>query len=267
MFYSKAKGVTLACCALAVLLAAPAESNACRCLDGLFGLSPTGQTTYRPLFGAADYAPAPAACTSCVGQTCQYVPQTSYRTVYRPVAVTTYRPVTGWTYRPQLVPYTTYRVIYSNPCVPCASCSPCNPCSSCGPCAGGACATTIYSGATLPGVSSCPTCVPSAGPATTYSNMAPSADTSADPAPSATGAGGTAFPEPQTFQEDNQPQPQKTLKPIPKVDTKLNSTPVPNLIGPNNRTTLRPIRPASHFRMIASPRPAAASGGWRASRD
>ena len=71
-------------------------------------------------------------------QTVQYVPQTYYRaayvavpvTAYQPVvaadpctgcAVTTYRPVTAVTYQTRLVPYTSYRMVYANPCTPCAS--------------------------------------------------------------------------------------------------------------------------------------------------
>ncbi|OHB68169.1 MAG: hypothetical protein A2V70_19685 [Planctomycetes bacterium RBG_13_63_9] len=73
------------------------------------------------------------------------MPETCYRTAYRSVPVTTYRPVsscglcdlfccspptttyrpvTSWTYQAYMVPYTTYRLVYSDACAtydPCAT--------------------------------------------------------------------------------------------------------------------------------------------------
>ena len=271
MLYSRARGVMLACGAASMLLAVPAESHACRCLDGLFGCG-WGRTTYRaPFYAPAAYGPVAApAYSGCATQSCSYVPQTCYRTVYRCVPattcramtscdpctgcpVTTYRPVTTWAYRPQLVPYTTYRVVYSrayNPCVSYGVRGTCNPC------VGGACGV----GATSAGASSCPSCAPAAAPVTTPSS----------PAPATSQQGSTFAPQPQAFQENSQPQPQKTLKPIPQPETKLNSTPTPNLIDPNNRTTLQPFQATARYRVVATPRrlPATISDtGWRASRD
>jgi hypothetical protein len=105
----------IATCASALLLGTPSKSHA---IFGWFGNCCKKQTAYMPV------APAPVA------QTCQYMPVTSYRTVYKQVPVTTYQPVTSrsWcscqpvtTYRPvttyvtqaQQVPFTTYKPVYA----------------------------------------------------------------------------------------------------------------------------------------------------------
>jgi hypothetical protein len=79
---------------------------------------------------APAYGSCAPACGSCAPQVCQYIPYTSYRTVYAPVAatacqsapscspssgcpVTMYRPVVVWAQQPRLIPYTTYRPLYS----------------------------------------------------------------------------------------------------------------------------------------------------------
>ena len=104
-------------------LAVPVESEAGPLLDWLFrrrearrlALSPTG------------YCGNGAYCEQTV---VNYVPQTSYRTVWQPVPVTTYRrtthcnpttglpitctrPCTTYTYQARRVPYTSYRPVYS----------------------------------------------------------------------------------------------------------------------------------------------------------
>lgn len=141
------------CVLSGLLLAAPAEGQAaCALLDWLSGGS-NAQTTYAPPYAApVAYVPAAAAtsgCAPCAAQTVQYVQQTYYRaayvavpvTAYRPTvtadpctgcAVTAYRPVTAMTYQTRLVPYTSYRAVYANPCTPCASYAS-SPCSTCGP--------------------------------------------------------------------------------------------------------------------------------------
>ena len=76
----------------ALWLAMPVESQACEFLERLFGCNcGAAKTTYVPAYVApASYAPASApSCAPCAAQTCQYVPQTCYRTVYQPVPVTT----------------------------------------------------------------------------------------------------------------------------------------------------------------------------------
>ncbi len=90
--------------------------------------------------------------------------------------------------------------------------------------------------------------------------MAPATDYSA-PAPG---------PAPKTFEQGSEAEATRTLKPIPKTDTQLNSLPVPKLFDPNSRTTAKPIRQASNIRLISMPpQPAAVvdDGGWRASHD
>ncbi|HET6881195.1 MAG TPA: hypothetical protein VFI31_13630, partial [Pirellulales bacterium] len=116
---------------VAAVVAVPAESHAIfhwfsRCCGGT---TPTYGTT--PLYGAP--AADPCCAPPQVTQTASYVPQTCYRTQYVNVPVTTYRPIQGrdpctgcpvTCMRPtttvvqqaQLVPYTTYRMVLSNPC-------------------------------------------------------------------------------------------------------------------------------------------------------
>jgi hypothetical protein len=202
----------------------------------------------------------------------RYVPETSYRlervprVTYQPVAsidpctgcsTTAYRPVTTMTIFPRLVPYTTYRPVYTpayyapaavscGSCAPAPSCGPCGTLGSFGSCPGGACGAPSYSGS--PGCSSCASAAPSISSE-----------------PQAT----QATPIPKTFQEGSEPELRGTLKPIPKTDTQLNSLPAPSLIDPNSRSTARPIREASTVRLISWPQPAPAvdDGGWRSSRD
>ncbi len=256
MVNRKVRGLVV-CGVVAMLLATPAKSEACGFLDGLFGWCGTARTTYMAPYAAP--VAAPAVCNPCAAQTCCYMPQTCYRTVYQRVPVTTcqaatycnfwtgcpvttYRPVTTWTYRARLVPYTTYRLVYSNPCVPCVSYGACDPCagictpattipSACGPAGCGAVSTPV---------------VPYSGPS--GSTTAPSGST-----------------VPKTYQENSQPAEGGGLKPIPS--TNLNSTPVPKLIDPDNRTASRQLLQATHYRLISSPAKVVSSSGWRASSD
>ena len=112
-------------------LAIPAESHA---IFNWFGNCCGNKTpTYgtAPLYSAA--APADPCCTPPQVQTVNYVPQTCYRTQYVNVPVTTYRPAVGrdpctgcpvtcmrptitMVQQARLVPYTTYRMVMSNPC-------------------------------------------------------------------------------------------------------------------------------------------------------
>jgi len=284
MLTSKLRCVVLTCALAIAMLAVPARSDACGLFSALFGSRyDTVQTACYPSCG-------PTACTSCyTPQTCNYVPQTCYRTVVRRVPVTTcrvttrtswltgcpvttYRPVTVWVQQASLVPYTTYRMVYSNPCGPAAGC---DPCSTYGSCVGGGCGVGTYSAGPVSDGSSCGSCAPSAPPisgATTYSGSVSAATDYSSAAPLTTES------QPQTVQEDAQPQTFKegvgtqsrgALKPIPLPETKLNSTPVPNLIDPHSRTTLLPIRRASHFSLNNTSMPVSASrnDGWRAASD
>jgi hypothetical protein len=288
MWYRRARGVVIACGVAAALLATPAESRAC--LDWLFG-GCGARTTYSPPYAPQTYAPvysapacascapacascAPAcascapACVSCAPQTVNYVPQTYYRTVYRMVPVTSYstltgcdactgcpvtyyRPVTSWTFQPALVPYTSYRLVYSNPCGACVGGSPC---WSCGPSA----ETTF---------------APSSGCCAPAATEAPSAGTQppAGTSNATQGQAPTGTSPPTTFKKGSE-SPGESAKPVP--DPNMSSSPGPNLPDPNSRTTFRPAHPAAPYRLIASPpqpamdyRPPSDDGGWRVSRD
>ena len=135
------------CAAAVILMGSPTKSHAI--FDWLCPWSKKQQTTattYVPPFSGRPAAQAPQTLTgpvvvgvppvgAAMPTTCSYVPQTAYRTAYRQVPVTgyvpatcydpctgcprvTYRPVTSWAYRTVLEPYTTYRIVYANPCCP-----------------------------------------------------------------------------------------------------------------------------------------------------
>lgn len=141
--------------AVVALMSTASQAGLCDTLFGWCGLcskSQQQQVAYMP--------PVAPACGPCAPNV-TYVPQTAYRTVYRRVPVTTYRPIavtdacTGCattalrpvvTYRrqPQLIPYRSYRLVYSNPVR-----SACNPCATCpSPCATGVCGSASSSGCT-----------------------------------------------------------------------------------------------------------------------
>ena len=145
MYWTNSRRTMIACCAAAVLLAAPGPSRAdCPLLDWLFG---HGQTTYAPPYcppnvgapaaPACGCAPAAPACGCAPAlPACQPIPAAAVRVSYRPAtmgtwcptvaympvvsvdpcsgcAVTTYRPTQAWTYQASLAPYPTYRVGYA----------------------------------------------------------------------------------------------------------------------------------------------------------
>ena len=270
MSYQKMRGVLIACGIAATWVSAPLESSACSWLCGGWG----AQTTYRTPYFAQSYAPAYSApaCNSCTPQTVRYVPQTSYRTVYRSVPVTTYgastyrdrctgcpvtyyRPVTSWTYQAAYVPYTTYRLVYSNACSPSVGCDPCSPCgASVGTTfgAGSACCTPGTSGTVINGAVINGAVPPPAG--SEAPDKAPPMDTF---------KGGK--------QEEESESPQEALKPT--ADPEASTDVGPDLTDPGSRTTLRPVRQATRLHLIASPpKPTARQGaklddgGWRASK-
>jgi hypothetical protein len=311
------------CGAVMLVLCTAAASEACPLFDCLFGWCKCGpaRTTYTP-----PYTPVPAAapaCAPCVPQTVQYVPQTCYRTVYRPVPVTccqpitgcdpcsgcpvtTYRPVTSWSYQACLMPYTTYRAVYSNPCV--SSCAPCAP--ACAPTGCGPCGGTIGYGAPASGCVSCT----NGATVPTYtapprSTVVPGTSGGTPPAlpPAGTGGttgsggtGGTIVPppgssggsaplnpipggsSPSTFQgERSNLRPVVPAGPALEGGPRLNSAPpyfppsgtAPPATEPG-RTASRPVQRATHVQLLAAPpRPApvynvgAYDGGWQASHD
>lgn len=261
MLLPRIRGVVTSCGVAAMLLAAPAQSNACAFLDCLFGGWGAARSTYMAPYVAQTYAPACAP--SCAPQTCQYVPQTSYRTVYRSVPVTTYRaaigcdpcsgcpvtyyrPVTRWTSQAHLIPYTTYRMVYSAPCVPRVTRSLCAPCD---PCAGG-----VSVPLSSPIGSGCSSCVGG----TVTREAQPYSESISPP-------GAETVPVPKTFQK--QPDTEaESLGPTPDSNTK--SLPGPKLLDLDNRTTLRPVRPNTLYRLISSPSKSRIDdGGWRAASD
>ncbi len=276
MFRRPIHSLTVVCGVVTAMLAMPASSRAGRILDCLFGTAPPSQTTYAPPFAPADVAPAYApvaapACGSCapcisyVPQTCQYMPTVVYRALYQPAsyAVTTYRPFLG-TYQTRLVPYTTYRPVYT-PVVsygyvgysPYAGCSPYVGCSSgggCSSCGSGGSGAVMY-GAPASGCASCG--VPAASP-----------PVSSSPAPEA-----TPPTTPKTFQnEAEKPPAGPELKPVPQGDVQPNSLPAPALPDPNNRrvASAAPVRPAARVQPAAWNGPAGSADdddGWRPARE
>lgn len=179
----------------------------------------------------AYYAPTTAyyapACNSCTTQVANYVPQTSYRPQYintpvttlRPVVgtdactgcpVTVMRPVTSIVQQVQMVPVTSYRVVYS----PVAS----------------SCCTTSY-------VAPAPTCCAPAAPAPTC--CAPTTTVPMAPAPQspATGSGEESMEQPALDLKVPLPQPGDE-----KTGTTANPTSTaPRLIDPSDRITARPM--------------------------
>ena len=273
----------MACLAAAVLGAVPAQSHACSCLDWIWpwnwGRGATASTTYAPPYSPTVSYAAPVAtssCVSCTPQVCSYVPQTCYRTVCdtvpttvcQPVTacdpctgcpVTTYRPVTTLTRRVRLVPYTTYRMVWSN--VTSIGSVSCDPCGGVGYSAPAAASST------------CPSCVPSPSstPAPYYNGATGGSVTTtpslSTPAPSEKPAQNTT--PPKTFEQKPTTQPESRLKPIP--DTENESRNLPRLIDPESRTTARPIQHAALHRTVSlgktSPSVSSSADGWRASRD
>ena len=248
MTNSKMRKILLVCCAAAaIVLIAPTASQACECLDRLmpwnWGRSNTPTATY---------APAYTVQYPCATQTCNYVPQTSYRTVlrtvpttvYRPVpycdpctgcATTTNRPITSYVRSAQLVPYTTYRPVWTSSCY--TSCA--TPCATtCGTACGTSCGTATYSTPS----SGCSSCAPA--PATTTITPIPAQGTTTTP--SAQQPNNTA----PVIRQGTPTPGYKSSKPIPPVPDKevpSNPTSGPQLNGPStDPVTVRPVRQATY---------------------
>jgi len=235
------------------------------------------------------------SCGTCVPQTCQYTP------------MVTYRPVFGFGYQTRYVPYTTYRMAYTpivpyvaySPCTTCASpCTTCaSPCTSCSSpyatymsscstcpsaCASGSCGAVSYSQPTS-GCASCATSAPSSEssyvPNNTTSvspNVSPSTPTTpktfqenkpvTEPGPSLTSPTGPSLaPQPEL-----KPIPQQEPYVAPKPETRLNSTPVPQTIDPQDRTAALPARNITRAELISFPAQRISTNenaGWQASKD
>lgn len=279
------------CLATLLVAAVPAETQAGQIWNSLFGCGPCTQTTYMPVYRPTTYympavaapscAPCASSCAPCAPQTCQYMPSVVQSALYPPcaptamttcrpacqtwtgyAAVTSYRPLFG-TYQTRLVPYATYRPVYT-PVVSYGYAAPCATCptySSCAPCASGGCGVPTYSSpAPASGCASCaasqvaPTSTYQSAPATNYAPQ--------NPAPQ------------RTFEEKvNKPAVEQDLKPIPQPETtKPSSLPTPSLPDPNNRTAVRkPIY--SSVRIIpaasasAEQPPLQDDGLWRAVKE
>lgn len=297
--------VVAACAVAGSMLIVPAESQAIFHWFGCGGCG-GGTTAYRPYTAAyapyyAGYAPAPACspCNTCspCGQTCNYVPQTCYRTVYQQVPVTacqpvvacdpcgnqvtTMRPIVTYQTQARLVPYTTYRPVYAP--APCAT----GGCAT-GGCASGTCGTGV-SYASPVSTSGCSTCstptysTPISSP--TYTTPSPSYSS----APAATlGAPGSTVPSlgpapsqpssestnPRTYRDDSGvTDPESRLRPIPDTQNqniepsnkKTNSTLTPRLLGPDDRTTYRPLKRTATVIPVSSEE-IEENDGWRAAR-
>jgi hypothetical protein len=215
------------------------------------------------------YQPA-AGCSTCAGgYAAPYA--ASYAAPYTAsYAVTTYRPFLG-TYQTRLVPYTTYRPLYT-PAVsygyvgysPCTSCAPYAGCSSCS----GGCGTVMY-GAPVSGCSSC-----SSGGCGAVMYGAPASGCSSCGVPAASAAAPEAAPQatPPTFQKEvGKPANGSDLKPIPQQgEVQPNSLPAPAapaLPDPNNRRVASAA--SGQVRPAAWNAPAAAADdddGWRPAR-
>jgi hypothetical protein len=257
-------------------------------------------TSYRPVYGGFTiprpvttyYSPS-TACNSCAAPTTAYYPAAAYNS-YAP-AVTAYRPVVAWTQPVRIIPYTTYRMSYmpvtyvgyaqAPACTTCASpcaapcVSSCNTCGSCG--VAGGCPTTYAS-------PSCASCQPAiTGGYTTPSIETPSASAPviSSPAPATDSTqppktfegqkpaigDGQAYPEKGDSNPDNKPasDPEKNIVPVP--ETKFNSSPGPQLLNPEDRTTSSPVRQAIYLVKRSAPPVQAAlvqkTNVWRESRD
>lgn len=283
------RNLLIVCGAAAVLLSAPAESKAifhwlCPSWSGSRWCNwGSRQTTYAPPYTPA--ATGYARASGCTSQTCSYVPQTYYRPVMRRVPMTTYRPVTAcdpctgcpttyccpqtaWVNRVQMIPYTTYRAVWTNRCAPAVSYGGC---STCGP------ATSYSSTISGAATSSCPSCVPS----TTVTTPAPTSQPSASTTPSLPNSGSaTGGSAPQTFERRERPIESSTpngdkavepsLQPVPETESRAAPLPKPRLIDPVGNGA-KPAKPARLFHTASHQEPAKQPkvdfGGWRASRD
>ena len=150
---------------MTVLSLGASPANACNCFNRWFG-APATTTYYAPAPMAV--APAPPCGCAPAPTVVNYVPQTSFRTVYvnmpvvayQPVttanpctgcATTVMRPVTSYVTQARLVPYTSYRPVvtaayapvapacgtpvtaaYAPPAIPVAAPAPAAPCCTAG---------------------------------------------------------------------------------------------------------------------------------------
>jgi hypothetical protein len=288
MIQSCVRQAVVCCGVIGAVLATPSESQA---IFHWFGNCCRPQTTYMPVAPAVN-------CNPCGTQVAQYVPQTCYRqecvqvpvTVMQPSTscdpcsccpVTTMRPVTVMQQQVRMVPYTTYRIVYSNP-------SPCGTCATgCGVAAAPAASTYYYQAAApamaypaAPSTSSC--CGGSAAPASysapaaTYSApMTSPQPTYSTPAPSLSTPPATTTPPASTYESGraNTTDPNAPLTPIPQPSNGASSNSLEgNTSGTNygpsfappaaSRATSAPVQRAWMIRPVSGAAPVSAPPAW-----
>jgi hypothetical protein len=291
MFGQKARGAVIA---LTIFSLPVSQANACDWLHRCFGCG--SSTSY---YAPAAYAPAPCCQPACAPQVVNYMPQTSYRTVYvnapvvayRPVtacdacggATTVMRPVTSYMLQARVVPYTTYRPVVTAGYAPAAP--------ACGGCAAPAPVTAAYYApaiAPAPAPSCCTAnyaapavtnyapaaAVTRYAPGATVTSQAPAPNYGAPPSqigtsvpfnaspPSNPSQPNTAQPNP-TFEQPTTPQdePQsRTLQPLKLAPSSSNNG-APRSLDPEDqdRTTALPIRQALAARPVSTVVAAAAA--------
>jgi hypothetical protein len=256
MLMPKTRVLTIACGLTVALLFLPTHGMAQCC--GV-PAAPVAVTAYSPV---VTYSPVVAAPP----QTYAYMPSVVYRAVYRPAvvsayapvaanasyavgysSVTTYRPFLG-TYQTRLVPYTTYRPVYTAmPVVAYSGCSSCvsyDAAPSCAPC--GSCGVATYAPS---GCSSCSAATTTSMPGAQQPQAAP----------------------PKTFDAekpavDQKPAADPNIQ--PKPDPQMNPTSLPSLSDPRDRTASRVTETASRTRLVASPAASVKEyEGWQPARD
>jgi hypothetical protein len=253
MTYQGLRGVAVACGVAVSMLSTPSESQA---IFHWFR-NWSGNSAVVPAYS---YYGGLGACDPCGPQVCNYVPQTCYRTqyvsvpvtTYRPIAgcdpctgcpVTTYRPITAYVWQPRLVPYSSFRLVYSGAAYGSAMYG--------GGCAAGGCpaVSTGYYAATA--VPSC--CSPASTAITTpyLSPTAPSPGSWTVPGPSSAPAYPSSSAPPPTFQNgsgQSGPEPEKKMPPIPDEKTDQDSPP-----ASDSNPTSGPQLGDSESKMTAAP--------------
>lgn len=272
MIQSYVRNAVVCCGVIGAVLSTPSESQA---IFHWFGNCCRPQTTFMPVAPAVN-------CNPCGTQVAQYVPQTCFRqeciqvpvTVMSPTTscdpcsccpTTVMRPVTVMQQQVRMVPYTTYRIVYSNPS-PCATgcATPAAPAStyyyqptapamapSTGSCCGGSTAPASFS-----------------APAATYSAPVTSQPSYSTPAPTLSAPPTTTTPPTSTY-ESGRPatettDPNAPLTPIPQQS----SGTAPTTYGPSfappasSRTTSAPVQRAWMVRPVSNPAPVNAPPTW-----
>jgi hypothetical protein len=288
---------------VALLVVSPSESQACFGWFRRDRCDPCATTTYRPLFGGwfsgwrgnnNCCAPACApACNPCATQTCQYVPQTCFRTECVSVPVTTFRccrtcdpctgcpttvmrPVTTMVQQVRRVPVTTYRLVAAPSCCATPSVSSFAPATSSG------CSTCGTASAVIGVPTTTVTPAPSSTLLTPAPAFSPPASTTIVPSGSSNGSSTVVPSLPstsnsiQTYEGSSYRPP--VQPPIPRVDEQspvLNRDVDAEDDGEQDRTASLPrggewtksnrpvILPAVHSQEVV--KKSANDGGWRPS--